>query len=97
MTSVTTQNSKSKLKNPNQFQVLLLNDDWTTMEFVIEILEKIFFKSYDQAYELMMIIHTKGQGVCGIYSFDIAETKVKQVLEYAKYHSQPLMCILNKI
>ena len=97
MSAVATQNIKPKLAKPSQFQVLLLNDDYTTMDFVMEVLENIFFKSYDNAYELMMIIHTQGQGICGIYSFDVAQTKVQQVLDYAKYHEQALMCILKKV
>ncbi len=89
--------NKPKLTTPKQFQVLLLNDDKTTMEFVVEVLQRFFAKSYYKAYELMMQIHTKGKGVCGVYSFDIAQTKVQQVLNYARKHHQPLMCILKKI
>lgn len=89
--------TKPKLKKPSKFQVILLNDDYTTMEFVIEVLQKVFHKSIEQAQQLMMNIHIDGQGICGTYSFDIAQTKVKQVLDYAQHKQQPLMCVLKEL
>ena len=97
MSELLKQPTKPKLKRPSKFQVLLLNDDHTTMEFVVEVLVKVFSKSLAHAQQLMMTIHTDGQGVCGIYPFDLAQTKVKQVLDYAQYKQQPLMCVLKEV
>ncbi len=97
MADTLTQNAKPKLKKPNQFQVLLLNDDYTTMEFVIEVLVRFFHKSEDEAHRIMLKVHVEGEGVCGTYSHDIAQTKVSQVISFARDNEQPLMCIIREL
>ncbi len=97
MSALLEQPVKPTVKKPSQFQVLLLNDDYTTMEFVIEVLQHIFNKNTDESHQLMMQIHLKGEGVCGVYSFDVAQSKVQQVLDYAQHKQHPLMCILREI
>ena len=87
----------AKLKKPNLYQVLLLNDDFTTMEFVVEVLQRFFGKSINAANALMLKIHIEGEAVCGIYSHDIAQTKVTQVIEFSKVNDQPLMCIIREV
>ena len=89
--------SLPKLKKPNMFQVILLNDDYTTMEFVVEILMKFFSKNVEAANALMLKIHIEGEAVCGVYSHDIAQTKVTQVIEFSRRNNQPLMCIIREI
>ncbi len=88
---------KPKLKKPSKFQVLLLNDDYTTMDFVIEVLMLFFAKDKQQASELMMQVHIDGEGICGTYSYDLAQTKVTQVMDFAKENKQPLACVLRKL
>ncbi len=97
MTKTITQTSKSKVKRPNRFQVLLLNDDYTTMEFVIEVLMQFFSKTEEVANAIMLKVHIDGEGVCGIYSHDVAQTKVSQVVDFARKNEQPLMCVLREI
>lgn len=97
MTKVLAQTSKPKLKKPNRFQVLLLNDDYTTMEFVIDVLVQFFSKSEETAQAIMLKIHIEGEGICGIFSHDIAQTKVTQVIEFARKNEQPLMCVLREL
>ena len=86
-----------KIKKPNRFQVILLNDDYTTMEFVVEVLRKFFFKSNEAAHALMLKIHIEGEAVCGVYTHDIAQTKVSQVIDFSRKHDQPLMCIIREV
>lgn len=83
-------------KKPSMYKVLLLNDDYTPMDFVVEILQKYFNKNYDLAMKLMLEVHHKGHAVCGIYTFEVAETKVKMVTDEAKARGYPLKCILEK-
>jgi ATP-dependent Clp protease adaptor protein ClpS len=97
MTKVLAQTSKPKLKKPNRFQVLLLNDDYTTMEFVIDVLVQFFSKSEEAAQAIMLKIHIEGEGICGIFSHDIAQTKATQVIEFARKNEQPLMCVLREL
>ena len=85
-----------KTKKPKMFKVMLLNDDYTPMEFVVHILERYFGTSGSQAYELMMVVHQKGLAVVGVFSHDIAETKVMQVTELARKHQHPLQCTMEK-
>jgi ATP-dependent Clp protease adaptor protein ClpS len=80
------------LKKPKMYQVLLLNDDYTPMEFVVELIEKFFRKNRETATRIMLMIHTEGKGVCGIYTQDIAETKASQVNNYSMQHQHPLLC-----
>jgi len=94
---ILTQSSKSKLKKPSRFQVLLLNDDYTTMEFVIEVLMRFFSKSEESANAIMLKVHIDGEGVCGVYSHDVAQTKVSQVIDFSRKNEQPLMCVLREL
>lgn len=87
--------AKPELKKPKMYKVFLLNDDYTTMDFVIMILQHVFFKTRDEAVHIMLQVHQNGKGVCGTYSKDIAETKVQQVLELAKENGHPLQCIMQ--
>ena len=77
--------------------MLLLNDDYTTMEFVIEVLMRFFSKSEESANAIMLKVHIDGEGVCGIYSHDIAQTKVSQVLDFSRKNEQPLMCVVREL
>ena len=97
MTKIITQTSKPKIKKPNRFQVLLLNDDYTPMEFVVEVLKRFFSKSEETALEIMLTVHLEGEGVCGTYPHDIAQTKVSQVLDFSRKHEQPLMCVVREL
>lgn len=87
--------AKPKLKRPPLYRVVLLNDDYTTMEFVIEVLQSIFNHSQEQAAEIMLHVHQKGAGVCGIFTREIAETKVEQVVQYAQKNKHPLQCTME--
>jgi len=89
--------SKVITQKPSLFQVVVLNDDFTTMEFVVEVLMKFFSKTHEVAYALMFKIHIEGEAVCGVYSHDVAQTKVTQVIEFSRKHDQPLMCIIREI
>jgi ATP-dependent Clp protease adaptor protein ClpS len=84
--------SRPKLKKPRMFQVVLLNDDYTPMEFVVELIEQFFYKSRENATRVMLKIHTEGKGVCGIYTEDVAETKAAVVNQYSMDHQHPLLC-----
>lgn len=87
---------KAKPKKPSMYKVLLLNDDYTPMEFVVHVLERIFRKSQEEATQIMLHVHHKGVGICGVYTFEVAETKVVQVIDYARKHQHPLQCTLEK-
>ncbi len=87
---------KPKTKKPSLYKVLLLNDDYTPMEFVVFVLEKFFGMGLDQATRVMLHVHQKGVGVCGVYTFEIAETKVTQVMDFAREHQHPLQCTMEK-
>jgi len=89
--------SKQKLKIPNRFEVILLNDDYTSMEFVVEVLRKFFHKEFLAAEAIMLKIHIDGEAVCGTYSYDVAQTKVTQVIEYSRKNDQPLMSVLREV
>ncbi len=89
--------SKIKPKLPSLYKVLILNDDYTPMEFVVHVVQKVFNKSHDEATRLMLKIHTEGMGVCGMYPLEIAETKMNKVLNLAKEEQHPLQCIIEKI
>lgn len=88
---------RPKVKRPPKYAVVLLNDDYTTMEFVVEVLRKYFDKNGDEAIQIMLCIHQKGRGVAGIYTFEIAETKVYQVHEYARAQGFPLKCSIEEV
>lgn len=85
-----------EIKHPNMFKVLLLNDDYTPMEFVVMVLEKYFNKTYQESTEIMIQVHRKGVGLCGVFTHEVAETKVTQVMDYARAHEQPLQCIMER-
>ena len=87
--------SKPQTKKPTPYKVLLLNDDYTPMEFVVYVLENVFNKGSDDAYTIMMHVHTKGVGVCGVYTFEVAETKMTQVMDLAKENAHPLQCTIE--
>ena len=88
--------TRQEIKKPTLYKVLLLNDDYTTMEFVVQILESIFHKTPAEAYRIMMQVHTKGRGMCGAYSYDVAETKVATTQELAKQEGFPLQATLEQ-
>ena len=90
--SIALKESKPELKKPPLFKVILLNDDYTPMEFVVEVLEVFFRMNREQATHVMLTVHTQGKGVCGIYTRDIAETKAAQVNQYARENQHPLLC-----
>lgn len=87
---------KVEAKKPPQYKVLLLNDDFTPMEFVVNILKKFFDKGYEEATYIMLQVHRKGVGVCGVYVYDIAEMKVTRVNEFSRRHGFPLQCAMEK-
>ncbi|MBI3557963.1 MAG: ATP-dependent Clp protease adapter ClpS [Deltaproteobacteria bacterium] len=89
--------AKPTLKEPPKFAVYLHNDDYTTMEFVIEVLARFFRKNHEEAVKIMLKVHHEGRGVAGVFTREIAETKVDQVTEYAKTHSHPLLCTAEEI
>ncbi len=88
--------TRPKIKKPSLYKVLLLNDDYTPMEFVVQILESLFGKSREQAVEVMLHVHRHGVGICGLFTFEVAETKVTQVIEFARRHQHPLQCTMEK-
>lgn len=95
-TGVITENAKPKVAKPPLYKVLLLNDDYTPMEFVVYLLMQLFNMSQDKAEQVMLHIHTRGLGVCGIFPREIAETKVRQTLELARKNRHPLQCTMEK-
>jgi ATP-dependent Clp protease adaptor protein ClpS len=97
VTQVATKKSKPIFKKPKNFEVILLNDDYTTMEFVVEVLKCFFNKDALAAETIMLKIHIEGEAVCGAYPYDIAQSKVSQVIEYSRKNEQPLMCVLSEL
>ena len=87
---------KQKIKIPNRFDVVLINDDYTSMEFVVDVLRRFFHKEFQAAEAIMLKIHIDGEAVCGSYSYDVAQTKVKQVIGYSREKDQPLMAVLRE-
>lgn len=90
------QEAKPKVKRPPEYKVMLLNDDFTPMEFVVHILESFFSMNREKATQIMLHVHTRGMGVCGIFSRDIAETKVELVNSYSRENSHPLKCVMEE-
>jgi len=88
--------TRPKTKKPSLYRVLLLNDDYTPMEFVVHVLERFFNKSREAATEIMLHVHQRGVGICGVYTYEIAETKVAQVIDFARRHQHPLQCTMEK-
>ncbi|MFN5510045.1 MAG: ATP-dependent Clp protease adapter ClpS [Burkholderiales bacterium] len=87
---------EAKLKPPPMFQVMLLNDDYTPMEFVVEVLQKFFGMGREKATQVMLKVHREGRGVCGVYPRDVAASKVEQVTEYSRQHQHPLQCVMEE-
>lgn len=88
--------TRTKPKKPSQYKVLLLNDDYTPMEFVVLILKRFFNMDMDEATRVMLHVHQKGVGICGVFTYEVAETKVNQVMDFAKENQHPLQCTLEK-
>ena len=88
--------TRPELKEPPLYRVVLINDDYTPMEFVVDILESVFGMERTRATQVMLEVHTKGKGVCGVYNFEIAETKVAQVMGIAQQHQHPLLCTMEE-
>jgi ATP-dependent Clp protease adaptor protein ClpS len=88
--------TKPKVKKPNLYRVLLLNDDYTPMEFVVHVLERFFHKDRQAATQIMLHVHQKGVGECGVYTYEIAESKVSQVMDFARQNQHPLQCVMEK-
>ena len=87
---------RAKTKPPRMFKVILFNDDYTTMDFVIDVLQQFFAMNRERALQIMLKVHNEGSAVCGVYSQDVAETKVTQVSEFAKQHGHPLRCCMEE-
>ena len=94
-TNIATQ-TRAKTKRPSMYRVLLLNDDYTPMEFVVAVLQRYFRMSTEEATQVMLHVHQKGVGICGVYTYEIAETKVNQTMDLAQQHQHPLQCTIEK-
>jgi ATP-dependent Clp protease adaptor protein ClpS len=88
--------TKTQTKKPHLYRVLLLNDDYTPMEFVIHVLERFFNKTRDEATQIMLHVHHNGVGECGVFTYEVAETKVTNVMDFARKHQHPLQCVMEK-
>jgi ATP-dependent Clp protease adaptor protein ClpS len=88
--------TRPKTKKPSMYKVLMLNDDYTSMEFVVLVLERFFNKSQQEAMKIMLHVHQRGVGICGVYPYEVAEEKVTQVMDFAHKHQHPLQCTLEK-
>ena len=88
--------TKARTQRPPMYKVMLLNDDYTPMEFVVHILERFFGMSHSQAFDIMLTVHKKGLAVVGVYSYEVAETKVAQVMDFSRRHQHPLQCTMEK-
>ena len=88
--------ARPKTRKPATYKVLMLNDDYTPMEFVVHVLERFFQKSREEATRIMLHVHQKGVGICGVFTFEVAETKVNQTMELARKNQHPLQCTLEK-
>ncbi len=93
---VVLESKKSKLKPPPMFKVILLNDDFTPMDFVVTVLQTFFSMNREQATQIMLKVHMDGAGVCGVYPNDVASTKVEQVVAFARQHQHPLQCVMEE-
>jgi ATP-dependent Clp protease adaptor protein ClpS len=88
--------TRAKTKKPSLYKVLMLNDDYTPMEFVVHVLERFFNKSREEATQIMLHVHRRGVGICGVFTYEVAETKVTQVIDFARKNQHPLQCTLEK-
>jgi ATP-dependent Clp protease adaptor protein ClpS len=94
--NVASESRTARPKPPSMYKVILLNDDYTPMEFVVEVIQRFFSKTREQATQIMLKVHTEGAGVCGVYPHGIAETKLNQVIDYAREQQHPLQCIMEE-
>ncbi len=94
-TGVVTQ-TKPKTKKPSMYKVLMLNDDYTPMEFVVQVLQRFFNLQNEEAVRIMLHVHQRGVGICGVFTYEVAETKVTQVIDFARKNQHPLQCTLEK-
>jgi ATP-dependent Clp protease adaptor protein ClpS len=88
--------TRTRTKRPSMYRVLILNDDYTPMEFVVHVLQRFFNKGREDATRIMLHVHQHGVGECGVYTYEIAETKVTQVMDFARKHQHPLQCVMEK-
>lgn len=88
--------SATDIRRPRLYRVVLINDDYTPMDFVVDVLERFFHMERVSATKIMLLVHTQGRGICGVYPREIAETKVDQVMRYARRHQHPLLCVMEK-
>jgi ATP-dependent Clp protease adaptor protein ClpS len=88
--------TRPETKRPSMYKVLMLNDDYTPMEFVVHVLERFFHKTREESTRIMLHIHRRGVGLCGVFTYEVAETKVTQVMDFARQHQHPLQCTLEK-
>ena len=88
--------TRTKTRKPSLYKVLMLNDDYTPMEFVVHVLERFFQKTREEATRIMLHVHRRGVGVCGVYTYEVAETKVTQVMDLARQNQHPLQCTIEK-
>ena len=88
--------TRTRTKKPSMYKVLMLNDDYTPMEFVVHVLERFFSKNREEATSIMLHVHQRGVGICGVFTYEVAETKVMQVMDLARKHQHPLQCTLEK-
>ena len=88
--------TRPKTQKPPMYKVLLLNDDYTPMEFVVHVLERFFNKPREEATRIMLHVHQKGVGLCGVFTYEVAETKVTQVIDFARQHQHPLQCTMER-
>ena len=88
--------TRAKTKKPSLYKVLMLNDDYTPMEFVVHVLERFFNKNREEATQIMLHVHRRGVGICGVFTYEVAETKVNQVMDFARQNQHPLQCTLEK-
>jgi ATP-dependent Clp protease adaptor protein ClpS len=88
--------TRPRTKKPSNYKVLMLNDDYTPMEFVVHVLERFFNRSREDATRIMLHVHQNGVGECGVYTYEVAETKVTQVMDFARKHQHPLQCVMEK-
>lgn len=88
--------ARPKTRKPSMYKVLLLNDDFTPMEFVVHVLERFFSKTREEATEIMLHVHRRGVGLCGVFTYEVAETKVTQVMDFARANEEPLQCTMEK-
>ncbi|MAF97872.1 MAG: ATP-dependent Clp protease adapter ClpS [Micavibrio sp.] len=88
--------TRPKTKKPSMYKVMLLNDDYTPMEFVVHVVEKFFSKSHQEATDIMLHVHRRGVGICGVFTREVAETKVAQVMDFSRANEQPLQCTMER-